>query len=290
MVEAHLIVVDVGGTTLSAACVDPRSGRVGSVHERPSSESESSQEIIATLVDMLIVAAERCSQTSGAVVCMPAPFDYVEGTSRMRHKFADLYDVPLGPVVSEAIGLAPLFVNDADAAAVGVWRDLGALPGAMGVVTLGTGVGTSFLRDGVPQEPVTGNELWCTPYEDGIFEDYVSAASLRDAYEAAGGPAMDVQSIATRGQDGDPKAIMAFRRFGQHLGRGVAAHYGDLDAARVVFSGKISRSWVLFGTDAQAAFVAAGGTADLSASTLDNPALLGGATIGGRGFDVGNRV
>ena len=260
---------------------------VGRVVERRSPVSGSASEIVLAVVETLRAAIPDSDVSTGAVVCVPAPFDYVGGVSLMRHKFKHLYGVPLVPPIRDAIGTTPQFFNDADAAAVGVWSAMSSPPGSMVVITLGTGVGSALLQDGIPVDPASTHELWSMPYGRGIIEDYVSSEALRSSYKAPSGEEVDVKTIAERARSGDAHARSAFEQFGHHLGVGLATYLAESKASHVVFAGGIASSWDLFGMSTVAAFHESGGNAQLEATSQALPALLGGAILGERALDKG---
>ena len=260
---------------------------VGRVVERRSPVSGSADELVLAVVEILQAATPDPNLSTGAVVCFPAPFDYVGGVSLMRHKFKHLYGESLVPPIRDAIGTTPQFFNDADAAAVGVWSRLSSPPGSMVVITLGTGVGSALLQDGIPVESASTRELWSMPYGRGIIEDYVSSEALRSRYKTSSGEETDVKTIAERARSGDAHARSAFEQFGHHLGVGLATYLAELKAPHVVFVGGIASSWDLFGMSTAAAFHESGRNAQLEATSQALPALLGGAILGERALNNG---
>lgn len=283
----RLSVLDVGGTSMAAAEVVLAECNVGRVVERRSPVSGSASEIVLAVVETLQAATPDPDLSSGTVVCFPAPFDYVGGVSLMHHKFERLYGVPLVPPIRDAIGTTPQFFNDADAAAVGVWSTMSSPPGSMVAITLGTGVGSALLQDGIPVDSASTHELWSMPYGRGIIEDYVSSEALRSSYKARSGEETDVKTIAERARSGDARAGSAFEQFGHHLGVGLTMYLAELKAPHVVFAGGIASSWDLFGMSTVAAFHESGGNAQLEATSQALPALLGGAILGERALDEG---
>jgi glucokinase len=89
-------------------------------------------------------------------VAIPGPFDYRRGIGLFKGvgKFDALLDVNLAARLHAALPQLTgdiIFVNDADAFAVGEWRQGVTAAAARSVgITLGSGVGSSFLDNGVP--------------------------------------------------------------------------------------------------------------------------------------------
>ena len=179
MSKLAVIALDVGGTTVDAACISAVGGLIGEVLDCPSPAAGTQDEIVTELARA--VAAARAQARDFTVtacgIAMPAPFDYAAGVSHMEHKFQAINGVDLGRLLRAMTGLPTYFINDADAFGLGVsWRQLPEA-GRFVALTIGTGLGGSFIGNG---ENVTAGdtvpphgEVWDLPYSGGILEDYV---------------------------------------------------------------------------------------------------------------------
>lgn len=248
-------VMDIGGTHVTAANVDidTRSVTPGQCLHAPLDSGESAEEIVSALARCarrLATPAHRWS------IAIPGPFDYERGIGRFEGvgKFDALRGVDLRAALTPHLpGAAAVgFHNDADAFAFGEWW-AGAARGHRTVVaiTLGTGVGSCFLRDGrsvrhggaVPPDGRV-DLLW---HEGKPLEDTLSRRALRRAYaHATGEPsAFDVREIAQRARHGDRTAstvlTQAFRALGTVLGPWLAA----FEPTILVVGGSIAASWDL---------------------------------------------
>jgi glucokinase len=151
-------VLEIGGTHVTAALVDPYPGRVapGTRRSLPLRPTGAADEILDTLSSCASALGATVGATWG--VAIPGPFDYAHGIGRFNGvaKFESLSDVDVGQALVRAIRPSPsrlLFVNDADAFLIGEGL-AGAAVGhdrAAGV-TLGTGVGSAFLDRGGDRE------------------------------------------------------------------------------------------------------------------------------------------
>ncbi|WP_370370149.1 ROK family protein [Catenulispora sp. GP43] len=262
--------MDVGGTHVTAAMVEPRSRSVvaGQSFREPLNADGSAEEILSALV--------RCGSRLAAgpgthwAVAVPGPFDYERGIARYAAvgKFDALYGVDVrAALLSHLPGAAGAsFYNDAQAFLAGEWW-AGAARGhdrAVGI-TLGTGVGSSFLRDGRtvhedegPGVPPEGR-VDLLRYEGLPLEETVSRRAIRRAYSGAASapgaagaahaagaaPGIDVRQIAERARAGDPIAVdvlsHAFRALGTVLGPCLAA----FEPTVLVVGGSIAASWDL---------------------------------------------
>ncbi|WP_367123878.1 ROK family protein [Streptomyces phytohabitans] len=257
-------VLDVGGTHVTAALVDPGTDRpVPGTVVRAFLDAHAAADAV---LDALAAAALALPAGHGPYwgVAMPGPFDYATGTGRFAGigKFESLSGVDVGAGLRTRLAdrCARLrFVNDADAFALGEYA-AGAAAGHDRVVclTLGTGVGSSFLAAGRPVHtgplvPPDGHVHRLT-VDGGPLEDTVSRRGLRARYArlaatgtdgADGRDAPDVREVAVRARKGDAAAAGTFRYAFDALGRALAPWTGRFAATAVVVGGSVARSWDL---------------------------------------------
>ena len=264
MSKLAVIAVDVGGTTVDAACISASGGLIGEVVESASPAAGTKDEIVAELAGAVAVARAQARDftVTACGIAMPAPFDYAAGVSHMEHKFRAINGVDLGRLLVELTGLPTYFINDADAFGLGVsWRQL---PAARRFValTIGTGLGGSFIENG---ENVTAGdavpphgEVWDLPYCGGILEDYVSARGVVAGYarlsaggrHGAGGGSVErvnAKEVADLAFGGSEAAVEAYRAVGTAIGRGLAPVLARFEPELLVIGGKVGQSLPLFG-------------------------------------------
>lgn len=269
------IALDVGGTTIDAACVADDGEIIGGVRESGSPAAGTKDEIVNEFARIIRGAHARAggARVTGCGIAMPGPFDYTAGMSHMSHKFQAIRGVALGALLRGRTGLPTYFVNDADAFGLGVsWRQL---PDAKRFValTIGTGLGGSFIEDGgnvqADDRVPPGGEVWNLPFGGGILEDRVSAravvagyarATARDGAMGVGGSADEatakgVSALASRG---DPSAIEAYSAMGAALGSGLAPVLARFAPEILVIGGKVGQSLELFRPAMQEALAEAG--------------------------------
>ena len=251
--------VDVGGSHVTAALVDMRARRVlvGSVHRQPVQEARSAAEILDAWSEVCLAAAEAGPTPDGLGLAVPAPFDLQAGVSQMTHKFRALRGLPLVPLLRQrwtgsVLADVPVSIaNDADCFALGEWW-AGLGQGAQRVIgiTLGTGLGSGFVRDGrivtAGDDVPPGGEIWDLPYLDGRVEDHTAGRFITGAWHAQTGETLEAAAIARLAQDGDAGARDIFVAFGGHLGAVLRPHVEAFRPACVVVGGNLSRAWPLF--------------------------------------------
>ena len=250
-------VLEIGGTHVTAAVVQTGTWRVlsGTGVRRPLDPHGSADALTATIVDAGRALRPDDPRLWG--VAVPGPFDYARGIADFHGvgKFDALRGVDLGEVLRRALTGAKghvSFVNDAEAFAIGEWA-AGAAQGhhrTIGV-TLGTGVGSAFLVDGLARRSGPGvppeGRLDLVQVEGRPLEDLVSRWAIRTRYGSlAGDPAaahLDVRDIATRARSGDPDAIRAVDEPLQVLGRVLAPFAVEFAASMLVVGGSIALAW-----------------------------------------------
>jgi polyphosphate glucokinase len=171
--------IDIGGTGIKGALVDLDSGELLSERvKRSTPEGGRPADVVATVAE---IADELGAESLDAVgVCFPA---IVLGGRTMSA--ANVSDEWIGldadQLFAEALGRDIHFVNDADAAGYAEAR-YGAAAGRRGltiVTTLGTGIGSAFIHDGVllPNTELGHLEL------DGADVETWAANSVREREE-----------------------------------------------------------------------------------------------------------
>jgi len=141
--------IDIGGSGIKGAPVDLRTGEFAAERLRiPTPERSTPDAVAQVLADL--VGSFDLPRKAPVGVAFPAPMD--RGVVRFIANLDQSWKgVDLPELLREATGREVTAVNDADAAGVGEHR-YGAAKGVDGVVlvcTLGTGIGSALIVDGV---------------------------------------------------------------------------------------------------------------------------------------------
>ncbi|MBO1030297.1 ROK family protein [Tessaracoccus sp. SD287] len=240
-------VLEVGGTHVTTAWAS-ESGEVEVVDRIDLDSSGSAPQLVSVLVE----AGRGLLAPDGAAwgAAVPGPFDYDAGIGDYTgvEKFQSLRGVDLGDALRRGLGAAQVhFINDADAFGVGEWMT-GALVGmGRGVaMTLGTGIGSAFIADGLPV--VTGDEVphlgeVHTITLDGVpLEQIVSRAAIRRSYRDLTGEWLDVKQIAERAYAVEPAALEVFDEAFAALAQAMIPVLHRFRAEALVIGGSIAQS------------------------------------------------
>jgi glucokinase len=274
-------VLEVGGTHVTAALVDPADWSV----RQSTRYSLNADEPAGTLIDRFWRAGNALRAPAGSVwgVAMPDPFDYQRGIGQFEGvgKFAGLRGVDVGDALSRLLQGSMTFLNDADAFLLGEWV-AGAARGSRRTagITLGTGIGSAWLVDGVIVDPGTppGGRLHRMSIGGQPLEDVVSRRAIRRAFAAAGGDAhADVREIAEGARYGYQPARRvldeAMTALGAVVGRCVSGFRADV----LVIGGAMSGAWDLFERPFRTGALGNGLPELRLAADVENAALIGAA-------------
>jgi glucokinase len=254
-------VLEVGGTHVTAALIDDSDWSVV-----PGSLTRSSIRAQGSADEILDDVASAAASIAGAdssrwAIAIPGPFDYVNGIGRYEHvgKFDSLNGVDVRAGLARRIHPGPrdlFFLNDADAYGVGEYATgAGRGAGRLVCITLGTGIGSSFLDTG---EPVTtgpsvprSGDVYTVTFRGRALEDTVSRRAIRaefarrSARRHADAELLDVHEIAELARSGDATASAVlfdlFSALGEALGPVVSRFGGE----RLVIGGSMAGSWDL---------------------------------------------
>jgi glucokinase len=246
-----LAVLEVGGSHVTAGLVDlSAAAPVLRTARLPLDSAGTADDIVATLIS--VGARLGAGAGTGWAVAFPGPFDYPAGIGRFADvgKFDALLDVDVRAALADGLGVpAPAFhfVNDADAFALGVWA-AGSGKGRLVCLTLGTGVGSAFVADGVcvrDGDTVPPDaEMHLTQWNGAPLEETVSHRAIVRAYaQATGVTVPGVREVVELSRAGDEAATTALRHAFTSLGQAVAPWLQRFGATDLAFGGSVAAAW-----------------------------------------------
>jgi glucokinase len=281
--------LDVGGTHVSAARIDPASGAAEAFARTPFAPDADQETLVRALSDAAAAVGTRAARLGVAV---PGPFDYERGVCTIAGvaKLDALHGVDLRAVLSSASGLPPAavtFVNDAEAFLLGE-AGLGNARGhaRCAGLTLGTGLGSAFAADG---RIVSGGPL--VPPDGAVYRLSFRGAPVEERLSARGLLARtpgfaNVRGLAAAAQSGDVDARRAFAAFADELAEFLEPILQRFGATCLVVGGSISRAWDLVAPELREIVVTPAADVDLAplrGAALQAAAPRGRATDGGSG-------
>lgn len=242
---AAIPVLEIGGTHVTAALADPYAGRVMSVHRRDLDSAGTAETIVDTLVD----AAETLGTHPCWGIAVPGPFDYHLGIGRFAQvgKFDALADFDLSQALRSRLAGRPelIFLNDADAFGIGeVIGGAGQGHRRAVCLTLGTGVGSAFIADGVPVNdgptvPPDGS-VHLLSWHGADIEETVSRRGIRRRHAQLARTDLDVHEIAELARAGDRTAQQTFDETFRALGSCMAPWLARFEATALILGGSIA--------------------------------------------------
>jgi glucokinase len=286
--------LEIGGTHVSSALVDRRTGRLvpGSRGRRGIKPSAAAEKLISCFAAAM--SDVNAAPDAPWAVAIPGPFDYCRGIGLFKGvgKFDALLDVDLTSRLHEALphltgGIT--FVNDADAFAVGEWRQgvTAAATRCVGI-TLGSGIGSSFLDIGTPV--TTGPTV---PPQGRVhrlkighahLEDVVSRRAILARYlsgpDVTYEPGLDVRDVFDRCRRGDGWATHVVQDAFRALGSALRPWFTRFEATAVAFGGGMTGSWDLILPPLREGLNAAGSRVDidlLPSADSERSGLVGAA-------------
>lgn len=258
--QSCILAIDAGGTALKTALVLPDGQPVpGSSLKAPVASDDAAAVIKnayqAVTRSQTAQAARLGLTIRGIGVSICGPFDFTLGLSRMTHKYAAIFELPMRPWFTEITGPLPIrFIHDSTAFMLGeTWHGPYAQFDRVCGVILGTGFGFGALFGGVPylnERQGPGIILYNQPYRDGIVEDFVSKrgilATYRRLLETSGQPwpeePFDVREIGVLADAGDATAVETFRATGRHLAAILRPVLLEHRFSCLILGGQIARS------------------------------------------------
>jgi glucokinase len=255
---------DIGGSHISSVAIDFQRQSIikESLATRVVDNQASAGEILNDWVTTLRKSIAQIDRTrlAGIGFAMPGPFDYAGGIALFTGnvaKYQNLYGINISKRIRELLALPAGFnlryMNDATAFGVGeAW-----LGKAAGVkhsisITLGTGLGSTFVNNGIPV--VEGNgvprmgSLWHLPFDNDIADASFSTRWFVKRYaQKSGNELAGVKPMADRAAT-DPLARDVFVEFGANLGIFLGPWIKKFAADILMIGGNVAAAYNLFGT------------------------------------------
>lgn len=262
MSKQHISIgVDIGARHVSCAALDLGRGETvtGSDSRLSLDSFADADAILDTWSRALESTLSRIDpgQLAGIGFAMPGPFDYRNGISRMEHKYPRLNGRDIAAELRARVGIdgetRVRFMNDATAFAVGeAWLGKGSCCRRVVAVTLGTGLGSAFIEDGIPvvagEDVPPEGALWRLPFRYGNADQFFTTRWFVKAHaDRLGGNVSGAKEVADLAENGDETARAIFERFGTKFSGFLAPWLKGFGAEVLVLGGRITRAYRFFG-------------------------------------------
>lgn len=251
--------MDVGGTFIKSGLTTVDGDLIeGTQQTVPIDSDGTAEEICNSLTAAVRQGIEIITLNgytlAGIGICMPGPFNYFTGVSKMVHKFSAIHDLSVMDMIHGMEGLQDIpvvFGHDVNTQLLGEMTG-GNAKGQEDVclVSLGTGLGFAMAKGGNILMNELGSpaiSIWNQPYGDRILEDYASKRGFYNTWEMVTGsrPAEDMTVAMMGGMaaEGNATALEVFRRVGEFIGKTIRPILQENKTACLLFGGQISRSF-----------------------------------------------
>jgi len=283
---------DIGGSHITCQLFNlDTSQPVEHTRYRVSVNSRASKnEILDEWVAAIRLATKfhKLPSLSGIGFAMPGPFDYRNGMAWFEgvQKFENLYGVNIREEIQNRLNLPrefPIrFLNDAACFAVGeAWMGEASNYHRIIALTMGTGFGTTFIKnklpvagtDGIPEDGF----LYHVPFKSSIADDYFSTRwFLKTYFEKTEKKIRGVKDLAEKASN-EAVVTTLFWEFGRNLGEFLTPWIKQFGAECLVLGGNISKSFSLFKTEMEQQFEKNGVSPAICLSKPEEEAALFGS-------------
>ncbi|MDQ0638065.1 glucokinase [Pedobacter sp. W3I1] len=278
----YVLGIDIGGSHITAALLDMQQRNIlknSYTRERVDSHG-STEQIIHTWCSAIKAAYKKTGIQIGRLgIAMPGPFDYDNGISYIagNDKYAAFYGLNVKDLLANELKINRdqiLMSNDASCFLAGevFAGEARAYQNLIGI-TLGTGLGSAVCAEG----KITDANLWCSPFLNGIAEDYLSTRwFLKRYYELTGLNILNVREL-TLLYDENQTVRKIFTEFGHNLGLFLKNFQQDHAAEAIVIGGNIANASSRFVPNVIKYLESQGITTSIHISRLNEDAALVGA-------------
>ncbi|QDW23932.1 ROK family protein [Pedobacter sp. KBS0701] len=247
----HIILgADIGGSHITAALVDVKSGILipGSTNRAKVDSKASPSHIIQSWCKVIAKSLNSAAHSGRVAIAMPGPFDYEKGIAYMKgmDKYDALYGMDIRELMLAELGQIIIeihFINDAGCFLQGelTHGKASAYNKVMGF-TLGTGFGSAKGVGG----KATDADYWQYPFMGGICENFFSSRWFTAKYAVYSG--LDTPNVKhlIEAADTGGALLQLFDEFSMNFGIFLSQIYKKENFDCIVLGGNISNAWTLF--------------------------------------------
>lgn len=239
MIKKAYIGVDIGGTTITAGCLE--NNALVNIAQVETGAGRNQIEILSTLFE--VISQIWKDNVVGIGLAVPGYLDIPKGEIILINNIPTFSGLNISQKVSEHFQVPVSINNDANCFVLGegLFRSDVNFTDVVGL-TLGTGLGGGILVGGKIASGIFGGagEFGCIPYLDKTFEDYCSGKFFKNALQTSG------RNLFIRAENGDDDAIHAFDQFGHHLGQLIRQVLYFIAPEAIIIGGSVANSFKFF--------------------------------------------
>ncbi|MCS5735282.1 ROK family transcriptional regulator [Herbiconiux daphne] len=269
--EAVLAIgVKVNPDEVIGVVTDLQSGIVHSARQdvddpTPERVTEAVALVVSRLEELL---GDRSDRVAAVCAAVSGDVDTASGTVR-ESALLGWTDVPLGALLTEALGRDVLIENDVRALTIAEhWFGVGVGTGSFAIVTIGSGIGCGLHVNGQVVEgafgvageighlPLTSQEHVCTCGRRGCVEAVASSSAIVRQISSARGAEVTMAEAVTLAHAGDAAAAAVFDLAGTVIGTAIATVANLTGPEIVLITGEGVSDYELFDDRLRAAFAA----------------------------------
>lgn len=257
MKRTKRIGIDIGGSHATASVIDVSIDGVQPLvlRRKDINSYGSANDIFESIGNIIKVIVAEEKEVAAVGLAFPGPFDYEKGVSAIAGvggKFQATFGMHVKQALKTVTGLDDLpfaFMNDAHCFAIGAYHRHCLKSKRTVFLTLGTGLGSAFMKDGkllISDEsiPATGT-LYDQPYLESTSEEYISIRWFLGEYKRRTGAS--ITSVKDIANDGTDVSRSIFYEFGSNLGAFLLPWLQQFECDEVMIGGNIARANHLFG-------------------------------------------
>lgn len=254
------VLLDVGGTQVKGCMLDEDGNRSGELRSYPAYARKSAGEVMDNFAYIIndLMKQEPEAGVLGVGMAFPGPFDYERGISLMKglDKYDSIYNMVIEPELKKRIPQLEdakfSFLHDIEAFALGIsWFGNASHEHKICCLCIGTGAGSAFLENKIPQKSGSGvpehGWVYHLPYRDSIIDDYLSVRGLEKISRTVFGQPKSGKELWELTQSGDERAVRVWELFGGDLTEAMIPVLEEFKPNAVVLGGQISKSFSYFG-------------------------------------------
>lgn len=244
-----IIGADIGGTTFSSTLFDGNMSPTKKSKKENISSIDSTSNLLEAISQQINNLVETdIDSVAGIGISCPGPLDSNKGIILNTPNLKFLQNIHLKEEIQNRCGLPVYIENDANLFTLGEWHIDGCKDGIFGGITLGTGMGFGLVINRSLYRGAHGlaMEYAISPVDNGNWESSVSINAIKRISDDVMGEKLEPLQIYELATQGDSKALIIWKVFGNNLGRALSHFINMLDPHRISIGGGVSGAFNYF--------------------------------------------